>query len=629
MAVYPIRGLTPWDLALRAYVDDAFVAQEASLSASLNEIAFSVKQFGAVGDGTSRPLNTIYGSFAAAQAAFPMPYLEAATWATRELDWAAGQYANHLVSPFLGGGEGGRVFWPKGHYVTNKGIYVGDDSINEGEGPGTWVDNIAPRNTPSENQYGACPFYFGVNHPAIMGAGNSYRYRIATLAPITAGDRTLTVPTPAQVDAPLAAGDIVLIRCNNTPDTFGSGGVVYAFAQWNRVESWDAGTGTLVLEEPMDESIAATPTDSVVGGPRLLVNPGVSVVDPISKMPWRVVQRAHLRDMRLSGLAPIGLRVAAWGCSVRDIVGEFQHLWSSNAFVNSLAENITGTFSNRFAEIKHVCQGSTFRRIQGTYRYVAGVTTDPPISIGEAAYRVRLEDCVATFGKDYVVTNRALETSTCRDVYADVELRFHPSSGVQSVWIIKSTPHPSLPPSDIHLKLKVRGPSGMTRYGTIGSDAIADAIDNEGNPTRVTLDLDQKAEGTKPTYCYQVERGHFIREIRNVSDVVVVQDSSSIGDLVDGGVYKMTSAGPHTIPPNSSIRVGPFTAKGVTTGDHIEATAQGGTFTSGNATYLTAVARVSGVETWYLMLRNEYPTGGTTITITGNVTVRYRLRRVV
>lgn len=91
-------------------------------SATIREIGgvYNVKAFGAVCDGSSRPLSTIYGSLAAAQAVYPH-----ATALTNQLDWAAIQGA--INAAFSAGG--GSVFVPPG-VCLNDGTLVLKYKVN-------------------------------------------------------------------------------------------------------------------------------------------------------------------------------------------------------------------------------------------------------------------------------------------------------------------------------------------------------------------------------------------------------------------------------------------------------------------------------------------------------------------
>src|SRR5688572_26045102 len=77
--------------------------------------SFSVKEFGAIGDGASHPLSTRYGSLAAAQVDYPH-----AQALTDELDWAATQAAvNAAASAY-----GGTVYSPAGDYILNRAVVL-------------------------------------------------------------------------------------------------------------------------------------------------------------------------------------------------------------------------------------------------------------------------------------------------------------------------------------------------------------------------------------------------------------------------------------------------------------------------------------------------------------------------
>lgn len=76
----------------------------------------SIKDFGAIGDGSSHPLSDFFASLAAAQVVYPH-----ATSLTQEIDWAATQAAvNHV----LGLTSGGAVHIPTGLYLLNTTVTI-------------------------------------------------------------------------------------------------------------------------------------------------------------------------------------------------------------------------------------------------------------------------------------------------------------------------------------------------------------------------------------------------------------------------------------------------------------------------------------------------------------------------
>jgi hypothetical protein len=81
----------------------------------------SVKDFGAIGDGTTHPLSEFFGSLAAAQARFPH-----ATALTQEIDWAAIQAA--LDSGYI------RIDVPDGRYLVNDNLSRQDSLFLDGSG---------------------------------------------------------------------------------------------------------------------------------------------------------------------------------------------------------------------------------------------------------------------------------------------------------------------------------------------------------------------------------------------------------------------------------------------------------------------------------------------------------------
>lgn len=85
---------------------------------------FSVKDFGAIGDGASHPLSQRYPTLALAQVDYPH-----ASLLTDEIDWAAAQAAVNYAKAV----GGGCIDFPRAHYVFNRRLavngYVGDAGI--------------------------------------------------------------------------------------------------------------------------------------------------------------------------------------------------------------------------------------------------------------------------------------------------------------------------------------------------------------------------------------------------------------------------------------------------------------------------------------------------------------------
>lgn len=82
---------------------------------------FNVKEFGAIGDGSSHPLSDFYGTLAEAQVVYPK-----ATALTDEIDWAAIQKSVDTVF--------GQIRVPVGHYLINKRVDIGGGIRLTGDG---------------------------------------------------------------------------------------------------------------------------------------------------------------------------------------------------------------------------------------------------------------------------------------------------------------------------------------------------------------------------------------------------------------------------------------------------------------------------------------------------------------
>lgn len=236
--------------------------EEAALDVMLLGTA-SVKSFGAIGDGTSRPLSTLYGTLAAAQAVYP-----AANALTDELDFVAIQKAINSTGAV-------RIHYPAGHYLTNRMLLPKNGQTHYGVGPSSWIENIHARNTPSLYQTEAGMFQVGNAHPIMLNPTYpTYNWQMVDINAVVAGDYTVTVTTPANVTAPLAVGDIVMFKSDG-PAADGNTGIMYDYLQWNKVTAWNAGTGTLSVELPIPVTIAS-------GKPKTVADAGAPVATTLT-----------------------------------------------------------------------------------------------------------------------------------------------------------------------------------------------------------------------------------------------------------------------------------------------------------------------------------------------------------
>lgn len=90
-----------------------------TVSSKLGDIV-SVRDFGAIGDGTAHPLSELFSTIADAQAVYPH-----ATSLAQTVDWAAIQAAvDYVGNRAAGGGNGGWVYIPAGVYVNSNEILI-------------------------------------------------------------------------------------------------------------------------------------------------------------------------------------------------------------------------------------------------------------------------------------------------------------------------------------------------------------------------------------------------------------------------------------------------------------------------------------------------------------------------
>lgn len=98
----------------------------------LREVSVSVKDFGAIADGTVHPLSERYATLAEAQAVYPH-----ATALTDTIDWAAAQAAVTYVGNLsTSGARGGWVEFTPGSYVINQLILIESNKVVNVRGHG-------------------------------------------------------------------------------------------------------------------------------------------------------------------------------------------------------------------------------------------------------------------------------------------------------------------------------------------------------------------------------------------------------------------------------------------------------------------------------------------------------------
>ncbi|HEV2122954.1 MAG TPA: hypothetical protein VGW38_09290 [Chloroflexota bacterium] len=543
------------------------------------------------GDGQSKPLSNYYGTLGAAQAAYPH-----AKALTDELDWAIAQAAADTGY--------GRLLYV-GDLITNRPIKPANNQRHIAIG-GATIKNTASW-VVSPDAYEASAFELGNLHPEIFNLNDAgYRWQAVALNPISAGDQTITVTTPANVTQPLAAGDVVAIRADNlAPTTTWS----YDFVHWNRVVSWNAATGVLVLELPVPVSIVATATSTVLGGPKLCINAGF---DRARNSAWWFAQSVTITGFKIRALSPTGTRSAGWRCKLSDLEVDCQYGLLSQAMVLSSHTNIWGFFGDRAIEVKLTCQDAVWRDIDLTYRAANAVTLRPAISVGEQSYGLFFDNVNVELGKDYNGAFRAVEF-WCQHTKFRGTIRHYGSGGHDAIWAIKSTLHPARPPMDISLDLVCRSRVGMTRYGIIGHDAAAGVVGGvSADPVRVDLILNQRGESAGGFAC-RIQRGSFI-QARAISGDTVRFETISPGQFAERGKYLFTTiAGPVTYAANSETLVAANIAMaGVQIGDKVDVGLQRiGTLDAGVFGDLLATVTVAAANLVTLYIRNRSATAVT------------------
>jgi hypothetical protein len=99
------------------------VREKLNLALATVDSLYDVKNYGAIGDGSSHALSTVYGSLGAAQAVYPH-----ATALTDQIDWCAIQAAINAASATT---RGGTVYLPAGRYRTNQEIVLPTGNLGD------------------------------------------------------------------------------------------------------------------------------------------------------------------------------------------------------------------------------------------------------------------------------------------------------------------------------------------------------------------------------------------------------------------------------------------------------------------------------------------------------------------
>lgn len=550
----------------------------------LNRQVIDVRDWGAIGDGVSRPLSSLYGSLAAAQADFPQ-----ATALTNELDWAAMQSLAHARA-------GARILVPHScSFLTNLPLDV--LSLTKWQIDGN-ITNTAARNTPNPYMDQANVFRVGNMHPVILKPGTGYSWPTVALNDVSAGERSVTVTTPSSVTAAgvtLAPGDFVIVRSDGTYMDAGAGRL-YDYQQFNKVVSWNAGTGVLVLERPIAVAVTA--------GQLCINNGNIDTTTDPDQAWWMADQVVIEGHGRLSGSTPFGFKPGAWRSRL-SVRGDFQDAGSIQAFVESELEVPDSTFTGRLAEVKFAAEDSRIK-VRGRYVYSAEVPSPATtISVGEQASNITM-DVDLTRGPDFPSDVNALEVwaqgITIRGVLLD-----YANAGQQSVYVVKSTDHTSRPPSDIDLSgLRIRVAGGRARYGLIGDDPA-----KTGAPTRIKLATNVRTpSGAAPTYLAHVLHGTQIDGGLPLGDTTRV-NAASPGEVPQEADWVLSALGPVAV---SSIAA---------SNDAVNATGHG--LANGQAirfTSLTGGAGLSTGTTYYVTNRTAntfnvaLTPGGATVDVT-------------
>lgn len=336
----------------------------------------NVKAYGAIGDGASHPLSSVYATLAAAQAVYPL-----ATALTDQID----RCAFDKVIAALSAAGGGRVLAPEGHYICDYPIKFRDNVEVVGRGRGSIIENIS---TATASQH-KCNFWFGNLHPEHYGHRvNPSTTWVRALSRYRANacvtkDRTLTVTTLADASK-FPAGTVVFVN-HSTAYVQAIGSDEYDQAQrkhLNRVKSVNTGTGVITFEQKIGFDDAS--------GPWLAI-PESTPIDSAGDEVYFAAGCA-IRNLHLIGYS-FAPHWGAYQCHVENVTGQWvRGIWG-NAWCNGTIRNMSGTISGgRAFEAKYGCRGMRARGLQFSFVGTAAVDTQPIIDIGEEAEDIRLDD---------------------------------------------------------------------------------------------------------------------------------------------------------------------------------------------------------------------------------------------
>jgi hypothetical protein len=568
---------------------------------------------GMIGDGTPRPLSTLFGTLAAAQAVYP-----AAVALSDELDWAAMQSAvnAHPGDSFL--------VHSTVHAITNRPLDPTDYSVWTVDGI---IENIWPRNTPTAGQDRAAVFHGGNMHPAVLNTGvvwassTSYSstqiiqsgslyyqcvtagisassgsgpsgtdtsitdgtvvwkylrntnpftnaFRTYNLSNISKGSNYLTI---TDLDKPvLSVGDKIIVRSSTGEDNYAGISRIYDFMQFNKVTAYNSVTGNITVELPMGENVGST---SGMTGPTLCV---ISGTDTNNGQRWRMLDGFELRGRgKVIGRTLFG-KQGMWRCRAT-IQADCEQLVSSNAAIKCYFD-ISGTFTNRCLEIAFASWESTYI-VDGVYRYDPEVASsaDATISIGEQStgndITVRCFRGPEHVAQVYMMQDQGIR-STIRAQLFDY------SSGdangpISSVVAIKASNFVNRPPADntydLYIRTNSQGGGGATAkssYLTVG--AIA-SESQPAYPRRARWQVNAKSESAPADYLEKIYSGKNNLRGPTIADKVrCFVNGPGIEAPQNATVVLSQVQGPLTVPANTTITLGTYAFGGVGLGDSLD-----------------------------------------------------------
>lgn len=307
---------------------------------------------------------------------------------------------------------GGDVLVPPGTYKLGTWIEGRSNVRIIGAGPTSILSNDKTNATVDKH---AC-ILPGLHHPALMSGQTSY-----VLDAVSAGAYEVTTDTAGDA-ANFAAGDLVIVGSA----TESSG--VSRHAQLNKVVSATAGTGVVVLVDPIAVAISDPEIWTITG------------TDGSTSTDIYAVENFAVENLAFKGRAAIATKGAVFGGQFRNLTMLDTHLFfGTNMLTNVLIENLSGQYSGRYLEFAFNSYNVTARNWKGRFRSLSALQTGEsqvfPIHLGEQPYRILLDDVFCHLDSRYTQNTELAQIKGSRLRMRLCDWRHAGSSGSYAVSI--------------------------------------------------------------------------------------------------------------------------------------------------------------------------------------------------